>query len=209
MAGNQYGSFLGTTNVWDVGDIYNIEKLDPKLQELLVRLYQNLNNMSLSVNTRDAGFYDNANEFVNGQVWFPNPANTSLTSSNPAQRQVYRLVINFGALPNTGVKTVPHNILINTGYTFTRIYATASDTTGLTYIPIPYASPTLANNIELSVSATNVIITTGSNRSNYNVCTLDKRKLGILCVRRGGNQYVSLLWNDLSFFDSVHCQSSQ
>ncbi len=170
MAGNQYGSFLGTTNVWDVGDIYNIEKLDPKLQELLVRLYQNLNNMSLSVNTRDAGFYDNANEFVNGQVWFPNPANTSLTSSNPAQRQVYRLVINFGALPNTGVKTVAHNILINTGYTFTRIYATASDTTGLTYIPIPYASPTLANNIELSVSATNVIITTGSNRSNYNVC---------------------------------------
>ena len=79
------------------------------------------------------------------------------------------MVINFGALPNAGTKSVPHNIPINGSYTFTRIYGAASDTTGLNYIPLPYASPTAANNIELNLDATNVNIITGSNRSNFNI----------------------------------------
>ena len=54
--------------------------------------------------------------------------------------------------------------------TFTRVYATASDTTGFNYIPVPYASSTAANNIELNVNGTNVNIITGSNRSNFNIC---------------------------------------
>lgn len=164
----KYGSFVPTTNVWDVAEIYRIEDLKPEFRELLVRLYQNLNLMSLSLNTRDAAYY-NTDEFVNGQVFFPNPALSSQTTTMPTFRQVLRLVVNFGALPNTGTKTVAHNIPINSQYTFTRIYGAASDTTGLNYIPLPYASPVLANNIELSVDATNVIVTTGSNRSNFNV----------------------------------------
>jgi hypothetical protein len=37
------------------------------------------------------------------------------------------------------------------------------------YIPLPYASPTLVNNIQLSVDATNVTITTGIDYSAYTV----------------------------------------
>jgi hypothetical protein len=164
----KYGSFVPTTNVWDISEIYQIEDMKPEFRELLIRLYQNLNLMALSLNTRDAAYY-NTNEFVNGQLYFPNPALSSQTTTNPTFRQVLRMVINFGALPNTGTTTVAHNIPINSQYTFTRIYGAASDTTGLHYIPLPYASPVLANNIELSVDATNVIVTTGSNRSNFNI----------------------------------------
>lgn len=162
------GSFVQTTNVWDVSQIAEVDVTSPEFKELLVRLYQNINLIAINLNSRDAGYYT-TNEFVNGQLWFPNPALSSQTGTYPANRQVLRKVINFGALPNAGTKAVAHNIPITAGYTFTRIYGTASDTTGLNYIPLPYASPTLVNNIELKVDGTNVTVITGSNRSNFNV----------------------------------------
>lgn len=165
----QFGVFLPTTEVWDVSEIYSTEVTSPEFKELLVRMYQNLNRMALSINVRDAGYYA-TQEFVNGQQYFQNPALSGGSSQYPAFRQVFRKIINFGALPNAASKSVAHNITVNNAFTFTRIYATASDTTGHNYIPIPYASPVLANNIELKVDATNVTIITGSNRTNFNVC---------------------------------------
>lgn len=163
----QVGSFIPTTNVWDPSIIYSTN-LDPQLQEILVRLYQNLNLMAIAVNTKDTGYYVTS-EFVNGQLFFPNPINNSSTATTPTFRQVWRKVINYATnLPNTGTATIPHNIPINTGFTFTRIYATASDTTGLNYIPIPYASASGTSNIEIRIDATNVYITTASNRTNFN-----------------------------------------
>jgi hypothetical protein len=166
MAGNNVGAFVPTTNIWDIPEL---NKVDPNSRELFVRLYQNLNLIATNINIRDAGLYYTS-EFVNGQQFFPNPAYTSLSAVTPEVRQVIRLVINFGALPNAATKSVAHGITITSSYTFTRIYATASDTTGLTYLPIPYASAVANNVIELSVDAVNVNITTGINRTNYNVC---------------------------------------
>lgn len=166
---SQYGAYVPSTNIWDPSNIYSTD-LDPELKEILVRMYQNLNLMSNVLNVKDTGIYNNSYESVNSQQWFPNPANNSSTAATAALRPVMRKVINFGRLPNAGAQPIPHGIPINTSYTFTRIYATASDTTGLSYIPIPYASPTLANNIEINIDATNVNIITGSNRSNFNIC---------------------------------------
>jgi hypothetical protein len=161
------GAFVPTTNVWDVSRLYEVDVKSPEFKELLVRLYQNINNMALVLNIKDSGYYD-LDEFVNGQLFFPNPALSSATQQNALFRQVFRKVINFGALPAApGTKSVAHGIAINSAYSFTRIYATASDQVGLNYIPIPYASPVLANNIELNVDSTNVNITVGSNRSNF------------------------------------------
>lgn len=167
----QYGAFIPTNYIWDIQQLQEMD-IKPELKELLVRLYQNINNIAFAVNISDKGFYE-LSEFVNGQLFFINPNNNSSTTAaaNPAQRQVLRKVINFGALPNTAAKAVAHNINCTAATTFTRIYATASDTTGLAYVPIPYASAAaVANNIELSVDGTNVTITTGSNRSNFNAC---------------------------------------
>ena len=166
------GAFVPTTNVWDVSQLYEIDVNSEAFKELLVRLYQNLNNISLVLNLKDTGYYLNQ-EFVNGQLYFPNTNLNSSTEQTSEFRQVWRLVINFGALPDfTGspTKSVPHGLTITPGVTFTRIYATASNTTGFEYIPIPYASPTAANSIEINVDATNVNIITGSNRSNFTIC---------------------------------------
>lgn len=159
------GMFLPTTNVWNIEQLADLP-IDPTLKELLILLYQHINTLSLAINLKDTGYYT-LEEFLNSQAWFPDPALSSTTPLLPDFRQVFRKVINFGQLPNATSDAVAHTIPITSGYTFTRIYGTANDTTGNSYIPLPYASPTDSENIELEVDLTDVIITTGSDRTNY------------------------------------------
>ncbi len=164
---DQYGAFLQTTQVWDVADIEEVDVNSREFKELLVRLHQQINDIANVVNIKDTGRYDTA-EFVNGQVYFSNPDLNSGTVQAPEDRQVIRKVIYYDqALPNTGTVVIPHDITCTAVTTFTRIYGVANDTVGLNYLPLPYASPTLANNIELKVDGTNVTIITGSNRANF------------------------------------------
>jgi len=72
-------------------------------------------------------------------------------------------------LPNTGTTNVADGITVTAGTIFTRIYGVANNQAGTSYLPLPYASPTAASNIELSVNNTNVTIVTGSNRVAYTV----------------------------------------
>lgn len=162
------GSFVPNTFIFDVSQLYATDVSKPEFKELLVRLYQNISLMCNVVNIKDTGMYL-TQELVNSQLWFQNPSLNSNTPQVPEYRQVYRTVINYGPLPNTAETSQPHNLTISNQYTFTRIYGAASDTTGLNYIPLPYASPVLAENISLRVDATNVYIKTGSNRSNFNI----------------------------------------
>lgn len=162
------GFFIPVTQIWaDQARLHDVDVNTDEFKNLLVSLYQNIGNMAIALNAKDTGLYLDS-IFVNSQQFF-NPADRSPLS----YRADFRLLVNFGTLPNAGTKSVAHNIPIATSgytYTFTRIYATASDPIGLNYIPIPYASPTSASNIELSVDATNVNITTGSDRTNFTVC---------------------------------------
>lgn len=159
------GSFVPVSNVWDISQVADLN-IDPGLKELLVRLYQNINAISINLNLKDTGYYSQL-EFVNGQLWFPDATATPSPSRPATYRQVFRKVINFGALPNAGAKSVAHGIPINVGYTFTRIYGCASDQVGLNYIPIPFSSPTLNQNIKIVVDATNVTITTAIDYTAY------------------------------------------
>ena len=168
-AGSSAGVYLQSTQVWDVTEIKDIDVTKPEFKELLVRLYQNLNQMSFTINNKESSYFDTA-ETVKGQAFFPNPAYSSSTPTKPEYRQSFNKVINFGALPNSTTKSVAHGIAINSGYTFTRIYGTSTNTTGLTAIPLPYVDPSsLANGILLSVDATNVNVKTAANYSSYNV----------------------------------------
>jgi len=165
---NEVGAFVPTTNIWDVTEIYSTDVTSPEFKELLVRLYQNLNLMSLQLNIKDSAYY-NTQEFVNGQVWFSDPAYNSTSQVTATGRQVYRKVINFGTLPNAGTTNVAHGITCDANTTFTRIYGCATDPAAQSYLPLPYASTTLVNSIELSVGNTNVSITTGIDRTAYTV----------------------------------------
>jgi len=158
----EFGAFLPTTDAYDRSLVEALDVNSPEFKDFIVRLYQTTNNIALAVNIRDAGYYTE-NEFINGQLWYQNKSLSSKTSQAPEYRQVYRKVVDFGALPDgTGAvtKTIAHGITVDSNTTFTRIYGAASRTaTADSYIPLPYSSPTLANNILLAADATNVIVT--------------------------------------------------
>lgn len=162
MAGTDAGAFVPTTYIWNIEEIKTIDVNSDRFKELLVELYQNINMMQNVLNIKDSAYYD-TNEFVNGQIFPPSPNASSSSVEAINRRQVFRKLIDFGALPNTATKTMAHNIDITAGYSFTRIYGTASDTTNLLYVPIPNAN----TDIRLSLSATNVIVTTSANYSTY------------------------------------------
>ena len=154
---NNFGYFLRTTVSLDVARIADVKVNSEEFKELLVRLYQAVNDIELAVNAKHTGRYL-PNQFVNGKQWILNN-----DFNNP--RQVYSVYVNCGALPSTGTNTIAHGIPnINSLYTFVNIYGTASDQTGLEYIPLPYSSATdITYNLEVSVDATSVYITTGGN----------------------------------------------
>jgi len=115
-----------------------------------------------AVNTKVSGLYL-PQEIASFKQYF--------TPSDPMQnRAVYRKVIDFGTLPNAGTKSVAHGIAFDANSSLTHLYAAATDPVALIYIPIPYASPTLANNIEIYLDAANVNIVTGSNRTAFTIC---------------------------------------
>ena len=163
------GAFVPLTNIWDVQQLYSTDVNTPEFKELLVRLYQNINNIALVLNIKDSGYYSNQ-EFLNGQLFFPNTLQNNDPLDSPDFRQVFRTTVNFGALPNAGTISIPHNIDVNNGYTLTRMYGAATNTSSTSFLPIPYASPTLNKNIELNADDTNVNITTAIDYSGYTTC---------------------------------------
>ena len=164
------GAFIASTNVWNASEIQNNDSLPPEIKSLFVSLYQNLNNMAILINLKDTGYYT-LQEFLPSQSFFPNPALDSTTAQSPTIRQTFRTVINFGALPNAGSKSVAHHIQISTtlptNYSFTRIYGASSNPDQTSFIPLPYASPTSNKNISIEITNTNVVITTGIDYSAY------------------------------------------
>lgn len=158
------GSFIGTTNVWDVSELYEVDINSDQFKELLVRLYQNVNNIALALNTKESGYYP-LNEFMTGQLYFSNMTPQPMTT--PVFRQVYRTTVNFGPLPNAGALSVPHNIQINQGFTATHIYGAATNAGATKMIPLPYSSPTLNKNIQVDINQTTITITTGIDYSNF------------------------------------------
>lgn len=165
--GSQFGAFLPTTDVFDVSS-NSLDVNSDDFRLFLVRLRQSVNNIALVTNIKDSGYYLPA-EFVNGQLYFPNPDPlvTNPAAKTATYRQVYRMVIDFGAfppvgLPNAALKSVPHNIPdITSDFTFTRMYGAATDPVALSYLAIPNAD------ITLSADAVNVNVTTVANLTAY------------------------------------------
>lgn len=111
-----------------------------------------------TVNAKTGGLYQ-PQELSNSEQYF--------TPNNPQkQRNVYRMTVDFGALPNNTTKSEPHGINFTSEFAVTKIYGAATDADSLLYIPLPYASATGAN-IELLITAGEVTIITNSDRSNF------------------------------------------
>lgn len=160
--GSQFGAFIPTTDVFDVSQ-GNFDPQSDDLKLFLVRLRQSINNVALVTNIKDSGYYLPA-EFVNGQLYFPNPDPliTAPAAKAATYRQVYRIMIDFGALPNAATKSVAHTIPnISADFTFTRMYGAATDPVALSYLAIPNSD------ITLTADAANVNVTTVANLTAY------------------------------------------
>lgn len=166
-----FGYFLPTTSLWDVNPLGSSAFSAQSVAELVVRLHQQMNSMALAINAKDTGFYV-LEEFAPGQQWFSNPLDQERRHKSRVMRQVFRKVIDFGALPNNTTKSVAHEIDVSTGVTgtkWTRIYGTATNTANGSGIHIPHSSTTsLGDNIRINVDATNVNVQTGSDRTQFN-----------------------------------------
>jgi len=128
----------------------------PEFIELFDREYKKLVDV---VNTKEGGLYI-PQEVATFQRYY--------TSVDPqATRNVYRKLIDFGVLPNATTKRVPHNIDFTNTTTLTHLYGAATDPSSGSYIPLPFSSPTLADNISLEADEAEIIITTGANYSTY------------------------------------------
>ncbi len=160
------GAFLPTTTVYDTASIGQLDPLSPEFKEFLVLNSQNFTNIAHILNVKDTGYYL-PTEINTSQKWFqptPAPADAALT------RNSYRVVINFGALPNAATKSVAHNI---EGFTpavasWTKTLGMATNPAGLG-IPLPYSSPVLNENITLNVDAINVNVTTAIDYSAFTI----------------------------------------
>lgn len=128
-------------------------------KEMRFRLNDLYQKTTASLNSKEGGLYQPI-ERTNGQQYF-DPLNPQ------KNRNVYRMTVDFGALPNTTSKSVAHNIVgWNKSFRLTRAYGAATDPEALEALPIPN------DGILLTVNATNVTVTTTSNRSAYTDTTI-------------------------------------
>lgn len=135
--------------------------------DFLLKLRNYLNDIAIALNAKENGFYSQ-DETPTAGLFIPTFSNT--TAQNINYRPVYRVAVDTGALPNTGTTSTAHGISTSASYSVIHIYGGATDPGASTItsgIPLPYASPTLADNISVTMDATNINITTGSNRSAY------------------------------------------
>lgn len=77
-------------------------------------------------------------------------------------RTIYRKTIDVGALPNTTSKSVAHGV---TPSLVIRAYGHAYN--GVVHLPLPYAQVVAANSIGINVTAVNIVIESGADRSTY------------------------------------------
>lgn len=127
----------------------------PNDMELAFDLISDRENQTANmVNIREIALYD-LFELLTGQLFF------SIDEPiNP--RPTYRMVVDFGTLPNATTKSVPHGIDVTADTIFTRIYATSTDLGPAgEKVPIPYVNvDTPTDGIEMWIDATNVNIKT-------------------------------------------------
>jgi len=150
------GSYVPTTNIWDIGDLWDIDVNSTNFKELLVRLYQNVNNIAVVLNTKCSGYYINE-QFVSSKLFF----NPNAEPGDPLQfRPGFLKVVNTGAL-GAGVTAIDHDIPVTATYKWMFIYGAATNTGTIVGYPLPF-SGAAGNNIEVSVTATQVLINNNS-----------------------------------------------
>jgi hypothetical protein len=130
-------------------------------------IVEQLKKLGIATNQREIGLFIDT-EILSGQQWIPTAAMSGAGSSNSQQfRTVLRKVINFGALPAGGTKSVPHGIVFDINFTLTNLYLAATDPVNFLAFSLQYWANSAPGSIILNMDATNVNVTVTSNYSAY------------------------------------------
>ena len=154
------GSFVSTTSSLDISEVGR----EPDVKKLIIRLYQALNNISVSLNLKETGYYS-TKEYVCGKLYYPSAGSSSSVRGNVGYRPGFRIAVICGALPNATTKTVAHH-LNTTGYTLMGITGSATNPSGWTGIGLPHFAG-IGSSVAIWVDGTNVNLQTSGNMSNY------------------------------------------
>jgi hypothetical protein len=153
---NPSGLSLPTTQSLNLGQLNELKADSTQFKQLIVRLYQQLNQFALVINKKESGVYVSDTEVVTSKTFEYAPDETY---------PIYMKLIDIGAL-GAGVTTVAHNITPATNLFFTQIYGAASlynaNPLLSQYVSLPWVSAGGAANIEVIVNGTNIVITNNS-----------------------------------------------
>ncbi len=129
-------------------------------EELKIKLYQYLNDIAIASNSKTNGsYYDE--EVLTGQKLFP--AYDASGNANTRFRDIYRKVIDTGALPNATFKNVPHGIPFDSNYAVIKFYGAAYNSTLLAAIPLPNVNILVPTDVvQLSLNSTVVSLSTST-----------------------------------------------
>lgn len=151
-------SHIPTSTILDASEIFSLNVNDESFKHFIVRLTQSINTLSTSLNSKTSGYHATS-EFVSGKLYYPTDESGSEQNLKPRWRQGIIKAVNFGALPNSTTKSVPHGIEVNSNFVLMDMFGGASDKVNKDYVPI--------SGLNASMDATNVNITTASNLSSY------------------------------------------
>jgi len=132
-------------------------------------IVEQLKRIANAVNLREIGWFLDE-ELLSGKAFIPGVNDVADGGTSQQYRSVLRKVINFGSLPNAALKTVPHGITVDNNFTLVFMGAYATDPVNFIGIPLPFASPTLNQNILLNMDVNNVRIQTSLNYSQFTRC---------------------------------------
>jgi len=168
-----YGSNLGTTRKFNEQRLRAANINSEQFKDIIAELGNAFNDILLQLNLKETGYYP-LDEFLTNQQFFIDPSLDGYTSNTqtPEFRPVFRTTVNVGQLANTGSVTAAHNIDLTASVIGTRLYGVASNTAKTSFIPIPYVTNTLTEQIKLEVNGTNVVVTSYDDKTAYTNCVV-------------------------------------
>lgn len=139
--------------------------------EFRTKLIQMINDMCISINAKESGFYSDEITITGAKV-LPTYSNQLQGNRSVYYRSVRRKCIFTERLPNSSSKQVAHNIQFPKTSVGWRLWGCASQIDNNEelqgFLELPYGHPTAANAIALYCDRQNVHITTGIDRTNFN-----------------------------------------
>lgn len=152
------GLYIQQTPNFDVSQFYEVDIKSQAFKDLLVLMYQQINNLSIVVNNKVSG-YNLTQEFVTSKLFFP------AVGFNPNDlRPGYSVGVDCSPLPVV-TQSYPHGLSypVPTTYNGISIIGCATNPATGEFRPMPYVDVDGGGteSIQVKITSTNVIITTG------------------------------------------------